>query len=619
MIDTVIDFETYYSDTYSLTKMLPVEYIMGDEFKAHGASIKVGDGKTHWVTGSNLTTAFNALPWDDMRLICHNTVFDGAILAWRYGHRPKQYVDTMGLSRFLLGQTLKSHSLGAVYEAVSGNTGKLKSGALSNVKGVRDPSPAQLEQLGSYAIDDADQTWAIFNRLFPLFPEQERQRLDWTVRMFVDPKLMLDTTVLDELEASEIEEKDKLIKDTGVTKTKLNSNPQFAELLRAEGVEPPTKTSPRTGVETFDFSKQNQSFMDLREHENPRVSKLVEARLRVKSSIQETRARTLKRTANVMGGRMPVSLQYAGAMQTARLSAGAGKMNQQNLGRGSRLREAIYAPPGHELVVADLSNIELRTNMTMCRQEDAIAALRKGEDLYCKFATMLYGKPITKSDPAERLIGKIAELSLGYGASWRAFKRMLFVMAGRNDTEEFCEWVVSTYRAAHPQVQAAWRRCGDALKDMERGLTPPPPVDGPFRFAKDGVYLPSGFKIKYPKLETRRVTDPDAMFPTETTFIRRGKMYPSGRDRIYGAKVIENLNQGVAQEVLSEMQMRIYHRTGYMPVMQVHDEFIFVAPVSESGILLEQALEEMHKPPVWWPELPVAAEGLTAERYSDAK
>jgi len=53
-----IDFETYYSREFSLTKVTTEEYIRGEQFEAIGVAVQVDDGKPEWFSGTTaLSTA----------------------------------------------------------------------------------------------------------------------------------------------------------------------------------------------------------------------------------------------------------------------------------------------------------------------------------------------------------------------------------------------------------------------------------------------------------------------------------------------------------------------------------------------------------------------------------
>ena len=158
-------------------------------------------------------------------------------------------------------------------------------------------------------------------------------------------------------------------------KTKLTSNPQFAELLREYGIEPPTKISPTTGKETYAFAKSDEDFKKLQEHENPEIQAIVAARLGVRSTIEETRTQRFINIGN--RGTLPIPLRYYAA-HTGRWG-GSDKINMQNLPRGSQLKKAMCAPDGYKFVDCDLSQIEARTLAWLAEEDDLVEAFDRGD------------------------------------------------------------------------------------------------------------------------------------------------------------------------------------------------------------------------------------------------
>ena len=79
-----LDFETYYSQDYSLSKLTTEEYIRDKQFEVIGVSVKVDDGSPFFVSGDKdvIKKYLSTIAWDEAALVCHNTMFDGAILKW---------------------------------------------------------------------------------------------------------------------------------------------------------------------------------------------------------------------------------------------------------------------------------------------------------------------------------------------------------------------------------------------------------------------------------------------------------------------------------------------------------------------------------------------------------
>ena len=161
----------------------------------------------------------------------------------------------------------------------------------------REAFPAdQLERYGDYCKNDVTLTWALFNAMSKDFPPTELRLIDLTIKMFTEPVLRLDTVVLEKHLEDIVKNKKELL---GLfNKDDLMSNPKFAALLRGYDIEPPMKKSPTTGKQTYAFSKTDEEFKALLEHEEIDVQALVAARLGTKSTIEETRTERFIGIAN---------------------------------------------------------------------------------------------------------------------------------------------------------------------------------------------------------------------------------------------------------------------------------------------------------------------------------
>ena len=80
-----IDFETYYDQIFSLSKMTTEAYVRSDKFEVIGVGVKVNDYPTDWYSGNDVGKFLNSLDYKDKAILCHNTAFDGAILSWHFG------------------------------------------------------------------------------------------------------------------------------------------------------------------------------------------------------------------------------------------------------------------------------------------------------------------------------------------------------------------------------------------------------------------------------------------------------------------------------------------------------------------------------------------------------
>lgn len=416
-----LDYETYYSSEYSLRRMSPAEYILDPRFQVTGLAVKRGEEPSFWVEGDKVGEFFASQP-ENVMCVTHNALFDMCIASWHFGWVPRLMVDTLGVSRSTLQAQLRSLSLNSVAEHLGLGS---KTDGLANVRNMRreeiQQHPTLHKKFIEYGLNDADLTYDIFKELVinRRFPVSELAIMDAVIRCAVQPYFQVDIPLLQGSLAEIRQEKDQMLAQSMLigaeSKSDLMSNQKFADLLRSHGVTPPMKISGTTGKETYAFAKSDQEFIDLLEHPNPSVQILVSTRMGHKSTIDETRHERFINIGNLEwpankrspGGYLqliPMPLRYGGA-HTHRLS-GDWKMNVQNLGRGSKLRKALKAPEGHSVVAGDESQVEARFVATLCGQEDLRAAFERGEDVYCFFASDLFGRTITKADKVERWLGK---------------------------------------------------------------------------------------------------------------------------------------------------------------------------------------------------------------------
>lgn len=313
MIPIFLDMETYYDKEYSLKKMSTQSYIWDNRFKVHGVGLAAGRGAPVWVSGPKIKTWLEKTVPGNV-VVCHNANFDAAILAWRYGLRPKLIVDTVSLSRAIIGERLRSHALGSIAEYL---LKEAKGGFLAATMGVRDLSLDAERQLAEYCLKDTDLCRQIFYTLIPHLPKQELLIMDMCSRMYTEPKLWLDNELLQNYHSRVVAARMRTLDDAGVEDAKeVRSNPKFAELLRSMGVEPPMKQSPTTGEQTYAFAKTDEGMMALEDHPDERVQALVAARLQNRSTLAETRCESFMTASRY--GEFPIPYLFSGAMTTHR-------------------------------------------------------------------------------------------------------------------------------------------------------------------------------------------------------------------------------------------------------------------------------------------------------------
>lgn len=618
----VFDFETYYDQEYSLRKMTPVEYILDPRFEVIGVSVKEDGGATFWLEPEEIPGYLAKLP-DKIVAISHNALFDMCILAWAYGYIPFIMVDTLGMARAWLQRYLRSLALGSIAKYLGLG---VKGDTVMKVQGM---SRAAIKAAGlfeaykAYCITDSDLCWGAYRWMVDDgFPVNEIAVMDTVLRACIKPAFTVNRVLLAEHLHQVLADKEALLQRTGLaSRDALMSNDQFAAALQNFGIEPPRKTSPVTGKETWAFAKTDPEFLDLEEHEDPQIQALVAARLGIKSTIEETRTQRLINISNLTWPSNPVTkrfahlpllpmpLKYSGA-HTHRLG-GEWKLNMQNLPtRGNnKIRMALEAPPDHVVVAVDASQIEARGVSSFCLAIAMRDAFARGEDIYSIFASAIFGRQITKANKPERFVGKQGILGLGYGLGWLNFQKRVALDSLAQTGQEIILTdpdairVVNTYRQSYREVPAMWRTLEQMIqqmtyKDCNVAL-------GPIVFMHEKIKLPNGLYLYYHNL---RHENGGWRFD-----------YAGKTKYIYGGKLLENIIQALARIIIMDAAVRVRKMFQIDLNLQVHDELVYIVHKSLGEVVKEAIIEQMSIRPSWDPDWPLAAEGDIALSYGGAK
>ena len=597
-----IDFETYYDKQFSLSKLTTEEYVRDERFQTIGVGVKRDDEPAVWFSGSDDETRefFGTFNWEESLCLAHNSMFDAAILSWKYGIRPRGWLDTLSMARAYHGVEVGGSlaKLAEYYELGEKGTEVVK--ALGKRR--EDFTAEDLAQYGEYCKNDVELTYKLFHCLADKFNKTEIKLIDLTLKMFFDPVLELDLALLEQHLEQVKDKKESLLLACNADKETLMSNEKFAKLLWSLGVEPPTKVSPTTGRQAFAFAKTDDDFKALAEHEDERVQALVAARLGTKSTLEETRTQRFIDIAK--RGSLPVPLRYYAA-HTGRWG-GDDKLNLQNLPRKSMLKKAIMAPEGYVLINSDSSQIEARTLAWLSGQDDLVGAFERGEDVYKIMASKIYSKPVEEINEDERFVGKTTILGCGYGMGGAKFHRQLKTF-GKDIPLASCERIIDVYRKTYPRIQKLWndgQRCLEAMV-QDKSCSFGTKLDAISFIPFFGFRLPNGMFLKYHGL---REVQEERMY--------KNFEYKSGRygaTTIYGGKVVENVTQAVARCVVGEQMLRVAKR--YRVVLTVHDAVACIAREEEAEEAVAYINECMKWRPDWCLTLPLNCETHYGKRY----
>ena len=602
-----LDFETYYDKDFSLSKITTEEYVRSPLFETIGLGIKKNDGPTYWLAGEKrVAHTLSRIDWSNSAILCHNTMFDGAILSWRYGVKPKAWFDTLCMARAIHGVE-KSASLKALAETYRvGEKGTEVINALG--KRLVDFTKEELERYGEYCRNDVDLTYDIFNLMVKKFPVKELKLIDHTLRMYINPILELDGDLLEmHLQRTKLI-KEGLLVAANVTRGDLMSNAKMADILRSYGVGVPMKISPTTGKLTYAMAKNDEEFKALAVDEDFRVQALVAARLGTKSTLEETR--TQRFISISKRGALPVPVRYYAA-HTGRWG-GDDKINLQNLpSRGPNakvLKRAIIAPEGMTIIESDSAQIEARVLAWLAEQDDLVEAFAKGEDVYKKMAAKIYSVAEADVTKDQRFVGKTTILGAGYGMGGPKFQAALMTQ-GMEVTAEEAKRIIDIYREENDKISDLWRSAGHMLRSLYNkrvtlfGRSGVLGVDE----TAPGVILPSGLLLRYEGLAATENAD-----GVEYTYKTR-----NGPSRIYGGKIIENVCQAIARCIIGEQMLRIAKK--HRAVLTVHDSIVCCVPDDEVAEAKAWVEESMRWVPDWAKGLPVNCEAGVGKNYGDCE
>jgi DNA polymerase len=620
----VFDFETFYSKEYTLKQMTPVEYILDPRFEIIGCAVKEGNSKTFFLEEDDLVRYLAKLP-EKVLAISHNALFDMGIMAWRLNYIPHLMVDTLGMARALLAKELRSLALKSV--ALHLGLG-VKGDTVMKVIGMNKAAiraAGLWDAYAAYSCTDADLEWGLY--LWAIengFPLSEIAVMDTVLRACIKPGFVLDRMALAEHLYAVQKDKEALLQVTGLgNRDALMSNDRFAMELEKLGVDPPRKISPVTGKENWAFAKTDPDFIELEEHEDPRVQALVAARLGIKSTIEETRTQRLIAISNVTWpsnielpfphqgySPIPMPLKYSGA-HTHRLG-GDWKLNMQNMPAraNNKIRKAIKSPPGYVVVAVDASQIECRMAADFCGALSLVAAFREKREVYAEFASDIFGYPVTKAThPVERFTGKTGILGLQYELGWPKFQRTVKLKSKQelgqeiSLSDERSLKVVTGYRTKYFQIPAMWRTLNGLIAQMT--MRDCDVTLGPVRFLYEEIRLPNGLSLYYHNL---RYEDDGWRFS-----------YAGVTKYIYGGKLLENIIQALARIVIMDAAVRFRKQTQIDLNLQVHDELVYVVPEMIGTVVQTMLVEQLSIAPEWMPDVPLAAEGGIGLTYGDAK
>ena len=486
--------------------------------------------------------------------------------------------------------------------------------------------PEKWQTFKKYCIRDVEVERAIRDKLLK-YPISEKEQLNYILDQQINDRgINVDLKLVNKA----------IICDRQHNNNALNNAQKITGLDNPNSVAQLKEWLFENGIEAESLSKKNVS--ELIKETDGNVEKLLRLRLQLaKTSIKKYEA--IKRSV-CFDGRVRGLLKFYGANRTGRW---AGKLVQvQNLpqnhikdlslarelikqGRfddvkmfydsvpvvlSELIRTAFIPSPNHRFIVADFSAIEARVVAWLAGEQWVLDTFKKGKGIYEATAARMYNVPedtIVKGNLnyEYRQKGKQAVLACGYQGSVGALISM-----GADMAETDMKQLVQAWRAANPNIVKFWYAVEHSAKKAVREKTT---VECSYvRISYESgilfIQLPSGRRLSYIKPRL----DYDQRFNRDSLTYEGIEQKSWNRLNTYGGKLVENIVQATARDLLAEAMINI-DKEGYKIVMHCHDEIITDTPRGFGSV--KQVCNIMSKPPSWAKDLPLSAEGFECDYY----
>lgn len=593
------------------------------------------------------------------RIVMHNSTFDRTVIRHATGIAipPEKIEDTMvqAMSHGLPG------SLDKLCEIMKVDNAKAKSKAGKALiqlfcKPRPDGSwatkythPIEWQRFLDYGASDITAMRDIYLKLPRFNYPAEREHRLWCLDQRINDRGMCVDQRLAEA-ALRVSEKSKRLlnkRTQEMTDDELRSTTQRDELLRIVLEE--------YGVELPDLKKDTLE----RRLEDPDLPEGVKELIRIRLQVSTTS--TSKYTALLRAvssdGRLRGTLQFSGAARTKRWS---GRIFQpQNMMRPDRefekqeyfeaavasilgeythliydepirvcanaVRGSIIAPPEKKLVISDLEQIEARVLPWLAGESwklDAFAQydLGIGYDNYVMAYSRAFNVDPAVVDKILRQVGKVSELSCGYGGAYGAWVSMAAVYRIDIPPRHEVQAIINAWRAAHPALcdwdTGFWAKLDQAarLATMNPGKTYSAGKHIRFERWKEWLKmeLPSGGFLTY--AAPAIVEDPRRPGRDSLSYMGVNN-YTKKWERLYtyGGKLSADATQATAREIMGH-NLPAIEAAGYAPILLVHDEVVTETP-DDPGYSADRLNSMLAANPPWAADLPMAAGGFETYRY----
>ncbi|MGB9080338.1 MAG: DNA polymerase I [Desulfuromonadaceae bacterium] len=489
-----------------------------------------------------------------MRKVGQNIKFDMQVLANNGVTLAGVWFDTM-LASYLLNPSRQGHGLDALAQEHLNHRMISFNDVAGSGKGQINFAEVELEAASRYAAEDADATWLLHRKFEPLLVAGGDDKLFHEVEMplvtilagMENHGVLLDSTLLNGLSADfagRMGALEEQIFSLAGERFNLNSPKQLGEVLFDRmGLKSGKKNKGKTG-----WSTDNEVLTALAEEQE--IVRLI-LDYRSVAKLKSTYTDALPRLVSPRTGRVHTSYNQT-VTSTGRLSSS--DPNLQNIPirteEGRRIRHAFIAPPGHVILSADYSQIELRVLAHLSGDTVFCHAFANDEDIHTRTAAEVFGLFPEMVTPEMRRQAKTINFGIIYGQGAFSLAKQLGI--ARKTAEDF----ISTYKERHHGAITYLDSC--------------------IREAEDhgSVRTILGRRLPIPDIRSSN--------GNVLAFARRNAInYPiqgSAADIIKCAMI--RVDARIRRELL---QSRL--------IMQVHDELVFEVPEQEL-VAMEQLVEE---------------------------
>lgn len=274
------------------------------------------------------------------------------------------------------------------------------------------------------------------------------------------------------------------------------------------------------------------------------------------------------------------------------------------------IRTAFIPKEGTQFYVSDFSAIEARVIAWYAGEMWRQKVFETGGDIYCASASQMFHVPVEKHgiNGHLRQKGKIAELALGYGGSVGALKAMGAIEMGLSEDE--LPPLVDAWRQTNLKIVKFWWDVDRAVMEAVK-YKHTTSIYGLTFSCRSGmlfITLPSGRKLVYVKPRML----PNRFGRESLTYEGVGENKKWSRIETYGPKLVENIVQGTARDLLALAMLRL-RNAGFEIVMHIHDEAVVEVPDGVSSV--DEICRIMSEAPAWAAGLPLRADGYECEFY----